>query len=217
MFKRRKTGTRKSFKRRKVTKPVKAYVKRAIVSQEEKKFASYSAVMSPVLATPILYLQNGLSTGPERFNRVGNSVRMRTLQAYFNLYTATANVAQHIRILLVMDRMSMGVAPTAAQVFSNPLTSFNSPLNPNLVPSRFRIMYDRKFALNIGGGATDVPQVKQVRIKKTWKNGQKIVYNDLTVGNITAINKFALYWIVCNVNAVAANLDFTSTLYFTDA
>lgn len=206
----------KSFKRR-VTKPVKAYVRRAIKGSIEKKFAGYTAVMSPVLATPVIYLQNGISVGDERFHRTGNVVRMTKLDAYFNLYTTVASVAQHVRIMLVMDRMAQGVAMTAAQLFNLPAVAFNSPLNPNQVPSRFRIMYDRKFALNIGGGSTDVPHVKQIRVRKSWKVGQKVQYNDIVGAGINAINKFALYWVVCNVNATAATVDFQSQLFFTDA
>lgn len=207
---------RKTFKRR-VTKPVKAYVRRAVQSQEEKKFAGFNAAASPVIATPIFYLNNGLARGVERFARTGNIVRMKKLEAYLNLFTSNIAIPQNIRVMLIMDRSALGVAPTAAQLFVTPAYSFNSPLEPTNVPSRFRILYDRKFALNIGGGSTNIPMVKQIRIRKSWKAGQKVIYNDGALADITSIQKYSLYWVFCNANAAAANIDLTSELYFTDS
>jgi len=107
--------------------------------------------------------------------------------------------ASRVRLMLFRDKQATSGAIAfgnqTANLFAkgSPASTImvQSPLNPDVWPSRFQILYDKVFHTDVEGGATDINAERQYRGHKRLNFVTQ--YNDGNAGTIADINKNALY------------------------
>lgn len=116
----------------KLVKTVKRLVKRDIHYNDVTSTASVSTV-------PTVVLLNGVASGSNLNNRLGNVIYNRSLQAHFNYHNA--DTSNQFRTMVIYDQRPTGVLPTAAELFEVPGDPINSLLKINNC-DRFKIITD---------------------------------------------------------------------------
>lgn len=109
-------------------------------------------------------LVNGIAEGYGEYTRIGRSVTMTSVRVAMNAYSTTVNQSNGaMRMLLVYDRQTNGVAPTMYSGTSGVLEIAIIAISPvnDLQLSRFEILGDKTYKMNGaynqgGGGATQV-------------------------------------------------------------
>lgn len=108
----------------------------------EAKFYDVTFTASPLLAAPTINNISNMAQGLTESTRIGNSIKVKDLVLRYQIapnYTGFAY--ENIRLMIIVDKMQDGVAPTAAEIFQN--TGFyNSPLNKNFT-DRFALLKDQ--------------------------------------------------------------------------
>jgi len=138
-------------------------------------------------------LLNGIARGDEINERVGREVTLRSIQFNFTPHvTVGTGVDQQQRVLLVYDRQTNATALTAAQV----LLTVDTVAPRNLENrKRFKILFDRTYALNASGepGA-------QVTRRFYRKLRHPVSFNAGDAGTVADIVTGSLYIIVIGTN-----------------
>jgi len=144
-------------------------------------------------STPQLVLLNGLAPGNSASQRVGMKVSIRSVEIRMAPHATTTNGEENtIRCMIVLDRQSNGVAPTAI----TDILQTNSVTSPRSLTQRkrFKIIWDRLFAI---GAATNSGTAQTRTIDKYIKFKRPIVaeYNAGVAGTIADISANSL-WLV---------------------
>jgi len=183
-------------------------VRRMISRTEESKwrqgFTGPSTTTLFAFGTPFVVGLTNTVKGTSRDNRAGNQIRLSRLEVnlrYFLQAPVAGFVSSSIcRVLIFYDKANNGVnlstltaANLIALLFADSATgnAYMSPLNPNFVPSRFKILMDRRFTMRVDGGATDAPDVRVLR--KFMRLNSTVQFNDGNANDPTDIQKNAIY------------------------
>ena len=140
-------------------------------------------------------------TGPN--DRVGNNIRLKSIEFRIRFQTNTAGAGLTdggiIRMMLFIDKQPNGALFTNTELFAATTATLisNSPLNPNNSGSRFIMLKQWNFAINVFGGATNVPGQKMIVYHRRFKNnGIKVQYNNGNAGTIADITHNAVHLIM---------------------
>lgn len=203
------TRTRKRRTRRrgkKVSKPVKEYVKKAILREQEIKYiykfntggtaGPLRPDTAPLDATRIGVL-NEMQQGTSGLTRIGDRIRVRRIQIWFKMDAVMD--AANIRMMLIRDRKPNGALPTSALIFENSTLADVNPVyamyNEDQIPSRFTILKDKVYTVNVYGGATDRIEKKIYHWDIRLKHPKPTIYSG-NAGTIADIleNSYLLAW-----------------------
>lgn len=208
-------------KAKKVPKAIKSYVKKTIEHETEDKFLSLDNQTTVTTNAGTVNLLNGMVVGTTVGTRLGNKVRLVGLQMRFVATAAIATNVNWFRIILIADKQANAAIPGVANILQTATAAFRpfSTFNPDVVPSRYTILYDRTHRIDIEGGSTDVPKNLFIKINKySWKKNPLLVqYNGNNTGLITDINKNSIYLLTYSPSAVGVSLNWQSMLYYDDA
>jgi len=181
----------------------------------ELKYSDYSNTFAPVSAgnlNNLLSVPNG--TGPNE--RIGRSVSLHDIQFTYTLL-ANANTPQtHVRIILLYDRQTNGILPNVTDIVSSAtVTSLPQPNNR----SRFMVLYDKVHFFTNNQVATVAnsayPSNPHVLNKKITLKGKKTEFFG-TTGNLSDIDKGALFILALTNNSGSAVVNFDSRIQFFD-
>lgn len=208
-------------KKCKVNKCVRKYVTSAIRNQiEDKYLQDDQMIVTAISNNATTLLQNGLSVGADVQQRVGQKIRMTSIEGNFVIATAGASIAgttstHQCRIMLIYDKQPNGAGITLNQLFvlSGAGNTFLSPLNPAGKP-RYEVLIDRHYNMPINGGAANVSENRIIRLYKKLNKSTK--YNTGNTGLIGDINTGSLYWLLCSDTGDLVYV-FSGILRFEDA
>lgn len=149
-------------------------------------------------------LLNGLVQGTDAGNRIGRSIKVKSLELSFLVSRNIADTAQHsVRIMLVLDKEPKATIISASDVLTDTSYYINSPRNLNN-KNQYVILKDWKLPLPANGGT-------EVFIRDYYRKFDlHTTYNNGNLGGITDIESNALYLIM--VSDATANLP--SITYF---
>lgn len=156
-------------------------VKRAILSNEEKKYKDtlYTGSFNVSTNNAVLYV-TGIATGTDNNARVGRSVTLASIQLDI-IFRNTNTVAPHpLRIAVIQDMEGTGTAPLWGDVYDT--TVINPPYqafrNMQQYPTRFRVLLDEKTLTN----ASQTAETGLARLTKyidmSKKRTKKIYWSD---------------------------------------
>lgn len=108
----------------------------------------------------VVYTTPAVAQGTDQGQRIGQKIMIKDIQIRGYVKAGTAAV-QDARIIFVRDMQCNGAVPAASQIIAEvgATTGMNSPYNQNY-DRRFHVLFDKRFSLNVDGGATD--QAKQL-------------------------------------------------------
>lgn len=186
----------------KVSKAVKTYVKKTLKSEIEIKQIQLafpaSAGLAANQATGATYFTPAIAQGVNINQRIGNKVRICKIDVKGYLVNGTATADRNARIIIWRDLRPDGAVttPTSVLVDAGSATSVNSGYNVDFV-DRVKILYDKSFMLNNGGGATDqAGAVKWSFMKKYSVTSGPILQYSGTTGGITECESGQLFIMV---------------------
>lgn len=170
-------------------------IKKVSGKQELKWVDAYSSNVAATTAASTVTTVNGIAQGTTTSTRVGNQVTMTSVQAKFTVHIpnsgANGNLAsQYCRLLVVCDNESVGAAGNLIldSITVSDLTL--APYNLNFVGknNRFKILFDRRFQVNVCGtgstSATQVYEVKVLQFKKAFKRIVQFIGTTSAAGDI---------------------------------
>lgn len=213
------TGRKMAFKKKALPMPTKkvdyAQNKRIVTIEKklnkldreiESKFVDLSInaamVSNPAVGTNILLL-NGLAPGTSASQRIGEDVRITSMQFRGYIQRAVTELGiQKARLIIVFDKQTNGAGPAAlSDLLTNVGNIPNQPYNKGNVPGRFKILYDKEFALNpqvwftyvVATGVVTEYAPMIVNIKKHIQINQKADYGAGNAGTVADITKGSIY------------------------
>jgi len=156
----------------------------------EWKYAD-TALNQDLNTTPQINCLNALALGNTASTRVGMKVDMRTIELGLRSWTTPATgVEQFGRILLVLDRQTNAVGPTAL----TDILSTSAVTSPRNLANRkrFKILWDRRFTLGATAAGTGSPTS---RLFKAYLNLRRIStdYNTANNGTVADIVSNSLH------------------------
>lgn len=146
---------------------------RILKSTEETK----QAVVPVSPAAALACAQNGtfllvtnIPQGNTKVTRVGNKCSIIGMNIKGSVANGSITGPAMARLIILVDRQSNGVIPTNAQLMADTTaaTNWNSPINIDN-RRRFRILVDKTWACNDGGGATNQAILQNFRFRKVFK------------------------------------------------
>lgn len=134
-------------------------------------------------------LLSGIATGDDDGARTGNSILARSLYLNFSSTINASATTTLVRLIVFMDKMNTGTAPTVADILSTPGNGY-APLCPLNVDhtSRYKVLMDKKLTLSINGSriARTIKYVPlMTHIKYTGVNATDVYKNNIYVLYIT--------------------------------
>lgn len=200
-----------------VAKPVKRYVKKCMDRLVDDKYTDASISTSLTANTgnvqgPWLY---GITQGLTDSSRIGNNIRIKRIAVKARVQGTNGTV----RVIWLWDKQSNGALPAFGEVISN--NTDYGPYNHDTVigwgGSRFKVLSDRRYALNTGtlavGGAA--LQASTSEFNFSWK-GDQVVRFDTSTGAITdMVSGNLVLMLISDVtgNSFVGNI----TIHFNDA
>lgn len=150
-------------------------------------------VIGNTSATAQLFLLNGTSRGTDSSNRVGRTIRLKSIATNFTVRlndACAAGTENVVRVILLWQKHVQGVAPTYSGTTSTSLYVSDTVDAMRYLNNRsdFRVLKEWKICLNADG-------VKARNIRYYRKLSHKVVYNNGTAGDVTDIETGALYLI----------------------
>mgnify|MGYP000011215041 FL=1 len=119
----------------------------------EKKYSDVTSGASPILVNysgAIVQLTN-IAQGDAINQRGGNSILMKSLMVRGYVEHNTGIPHSIVRVMLVLDTMNTGTAPTVANILSSTGGVWAPSSLPNVTDkTRFKILSDKTFDLNNG-------------------------------------------------------------------
>lgn len=185
---------------------VKDAIKHALDVEVEDKYKYVGLIVVAVSNAGTFSLFNNLQRGTDRTTRLGNRIRMKSLEYGLHLSVSAAGLVlfqrPSVRLIFFIDKQSNGLAPAVVDFFPAGITEFTvSPLNPITVSPRFDVLSDTVYQLQ--GQYPTAPTTYSFRKKIPLKN-RAVVYNDGNAGTIADITKNSLYVLAISDQAAAA-------------
>lgn len=187
---------------------------------EEKKNIDVLNTINVVAATTTssLFLLNGVDDGALPTNRIGRRITMTSLEIRWNgSFAATTAGSSPLRLVVVYDRQTNGVAPLAIDVFQADIISSMMNLSNG---RRFKVIVD-ELVENVSSAGPSGWNRKIWRdfTAKGTKVGLEVTFNSNSTANVDSIQTGSLYAFVWqNGNLITASP--TNALYsrvrFTD-
>jgi len=219
-------------KKRKVPKAVKAYVKKTVTDKFVTKQICSVAIGGA--ASNVGLVENAsypvsISNNPNvnREARTSNKILMTDYTCRIDYYNISTDAPTILRHIMVYDKGCEGVS--AATFLTQMTSSINNlfedtlavPANAPLWPfnmdhlgkgsdHRFELLHDKTMAINPFSGSQPIHKSEIVR--KKWKNGKKVVFDDLNplVFGPTAITS-GIIWHIFLVDEVSGFMDMNIT------
>lgn len=147
-------------------------------------------------------LLNGLSKGTESYNRIGQSIRMTSINYKFTIsINASATTPTLLRICIILDRYNNGNDLTTTNVWANGMSTHSQRLNG--FQQRYKILKDMTVLMD--------PSNRQAAFREGYiklpKQYGKVQYNSGNAGTYADINVNALHFVaVSNQPTNGANL-----------
>jgi len=177
-----------------------------------------------------LFLLNNLAQGTTSGTRVGDEIRMTSMQIRGWIQPISSELGVHLdRLLIVLDKQSNGAAPVLANVLKSVSTTVIDPYNKAYVPERFKILYDKTWTLNPkavsvfnpSDGITSAYAPFTIPFKKTILLNKKADYGLSNNNNITDISSGSIYAFLLSTEADASATNSTcimmSRIFYRDA
>jgi len=148
--------------------PQKGVVQRIIrASHEPKNFDVFVGVSLSATTTPVEFLLNNVDQGTGGTQRTGRQYVVEKISLRFLFSTdGTGLVGDTVRLLVFVDKESRGTTPGISDVFtlngSNAVQTI-SQFNFDNVPTRFKILVDRRVELNPAASPTTTTTVPLLR------------------------------------------------------
>lgn len=145
----------------------------------------------PMVGTWTQTLLNGISLGDDVSNREGDTVLMKEIGIRYEITSdAAIDSSASVRVVLVIDKLSSGVAINTNNLFfaDNSLKSFYDPQ----LASRFRVLYDKVSILDEYAANATVLSQKFRKHYRKYKRPIRQVYNS-AASTIGAIDSGALW------------------------
>jgi hypothetical protein len=124
-------------------------VSSVVRATHEPKNLDVSYALANMNATYQSLLLNPINQGTGGSNRTGRQISADHLRIHAFLYLPTVAVSgDQVRFMVVWDKEARGAAPVQADVLANvanQVTSLNSAYQFDNVPTRFTVLFDRKF------------------------------------------------------------------------
>lgn len=222
----KKTFRRRSYRRKPVSKPVKAYVSKAIASSRHVKeyrtgglhnLASSSAPSS-IASSALSYIVKG----DELWNRESNAVYLKKVQVRWNL--ENNSVVQHrlIRMLIVQENTvntgsvsSTGIFTDTDQISQDASGLQNRlcwPINTKL----WKVHYDK--LVSLAPKATGVPMIKHGKYDVKL-NRRVVFYPESAATTATSTGHFYIVTILGDTSVTTDTLEFNfmARVFFTDS
>lgn len=162
---------------KKVPKNVKDYINKELTVAQEPKQAALLAVSQLTTVNGLTtgqLLLNGIGSGSFNYQRIGDRVRLHSMDFQGNLSNGTV-VQRNVRIMVVLDKQPN--ASTIVPANFLPATAlYNSFYSLDAIPSRYHVLYDKLYNMGVQGGATDIIDQRNFRIRKRWKKGILVQY-----------------------------------------
>lgn len=188
-------------------------------SDHERKFldGQFNALDVEPAVTAVLFFVNGIAEGVSENQRIGERVRLKTLDLRFQFDKSAANVnaSTTCRFTILWDRQPNGGLATVAQVLetvtgTNNVLDMCSPYNAQN-RKRFQVLKDARFTLNDGHNESRVFHWRvPLRNKTPQYNGAgaaignvntgallMMILGDITQGgNVTVLDMTTRLWYV---------------------
>lgn len=212
-------------KRGKVAKKVRTYVKRTLAQQLENKYFNVVAAATPVSNLRTIVQLNMIAQGIGASNRIGDVIKMKMIDMYFDFYYTvagrrSATTTDYVRAILIYDRQTTNSLPAPGTILQNEVAaiSYQSQMNVDNI-KRFKVLYDRILPLTVQqtntGAAADAFGVGNYFRKRVYLKNLVQQYNGggAVVSNVV---KGALYMILaCSNTEVITN--YQTIVYYEDA
>jgi len=193
----------KKFKKpKKVSDPVKSYVKKRITASQEKKYFTQDApAVSPIPYTGTFQmlsydlLGTGMRQGAASNQRTGDTVNIKKLDVRLVLSTpSTYN--SYARVLIVQYKNQKGLTLQLSDLmFNSAGAGPDRPLFPkHVLAERVKILYDKTHMVSATGNITADEHFKCVKIVKNLNIKQKFVRNS-NLGTVADVENNGI-WIV---------------------
>lgn len=166
--------------------------------------------------TGSLVLLNGLIQGTTAISRIGNKIRMKTLDINLRIYTAQKS--RLVRYMIVLDTQPKGAAPT----LSNILEDLTYWVGPNVLSQRqkksierFVILKNKSFVIN--DVVTTSGQQNETLHHENLKLNIGVDYGLANTGAIADISVNSIYLVSVSTDAsTGVVMDYASRIRFTD-
>lgn len=141
-----------------------------------------------------LILLNGLVPGDGATTRDGQSVKGTYLHIVGDLTLNTNLVQDMVRLVIVLDKQPNAAATTWATIYDGTASAAYNALRNINNGDRFKVLYDKTFALSQNGQAGKHFSIYIPLNKRLSKYYQKTKFNAGTAGTIADITSNALYF-----------------------
>ncbi len=206
--------------------PSRGSVQRIIrASHEPKNYDVY--VNGPALSSstaPFTFLVNDVDQGTGGTNRTGRQYVVEKIDLRILFRTdGTGLVGDSVRIIVFVDKECRGAAAGSADLLvlnGSNLVQTISNFNFDNVPTRFKILHDETYALNVGASpttTTTVPVNRPVHI--VLKPKQRVHCYNTTGGGIADIDSGSIIVFAYSATATvshATDIDLHSRIVFRD-
>lgn len=192
-------------------------------SHEPKNVDVFAAdTLSTTAAAYTLILLNAIDQGTGGSERTGRQVMLDHLDLRINFLTATtAAQGDNVRVIIVWDKECRGASFVHTDLLAlngSTVAQSVSPFNFDNVPTRLKVLYDRRVPLNPSSNltaATGLPY--QTAVDVTLKLNKRVHFYNTTGGGIADIDSGALQvFIVGAVNTNPSSLTLASRLVYRD-
>lgn len=181
--------------------------RKALMSVDtENKYLDFFATATNIINTGTVVLLNGIDEGSDPTQRIGRSIRMKSLLLRTRTITSdnAAVIAQVMRYMVVLDKQPNGVLANADEILNDISDNLAVPLTP-LLPAnfkRFRVIRDFNVVMNKEGRNLVVTKhFIRMNIKPRYGTGG---------ATITDIATGALLLVVLSDDSVATNAPVSS-------
>lgn len=135
-------------------------------NQEVKQLANFLVGGVPISTGGTIFPLTPIPQGDGINNRSGNAVILKDMRLQVTAFQPVVATSNTFRIMVFMDSMASGAAPTVGDVLEQ--VSFTSPLNANnRQRNRFKILCDVTKTLVGGTIYQEVTEVCQMKLKGT--------------------------------------------------
>lgn len=223
-------GWRKTGATRKVSKAVQKYVKKEINTELERKqlavnFANQVPISNTVgtkynITASVAGAGAPGQQGTGDFNRLGAKIRIKQVEFRAQLQVAATVVEDMIRVIVVRDRQTTGIQPTAGEILYDVSAgmAITSPYKQSTI-RQYEILHDEVIRMWNDTSAVPALAVHFLHFKKTFSGLGKIqeYYPNATAGTIADIVRGSVTVLLFSAGGVTNAINVYSNVIFTDA